>query len=184
MLAATSVKAEAMFHSGTQTLIDLWGDLPDARRIPLRSAFEPMRLGSLVPQLFAVDRDGARMRLAGGWVERLHGESLRGLEWLSLWREDSRPMVAAAMVQTFREARPVVLAADSDRLEGVLEIVIAPLRASTGVADRLIGLYQPVNAADRAADSVGLLSARLSIGVGETARPPLSLAAIDGRRIA
>ncbi|WP_421729418.1 PAS domain-containing protein [Brevundimonas sp.] len=177
-------KAEAMFHSGTQQLIDAWTALPDARRIPARADFEPLRMGTLVPQLFAVDRQGARLRLAGGWIERLHGGSLGGVDWLTLWREDSRPMVAAAIVQTFREARPVVLAADSERLDGILEIVIAPLRSASDVADRLIGLYQPISAADRSADSVGLLGARLSIGVGAVSRPPLSLAAIDGRRIA
>jgi len=173
-----------MFHSGTQQLIDAWAALPDAKRIPARADFEPLRLGPLTPQLFSVEREGARLRLAGGWVERLHGEPLKGHDWLGLWREDSRSMVTAAMIQTFREARPVVLAAEAQRLDGLLEIVIAPLRNAADVADRLVGLYQPVSAIDRSADSVGLLGARLSIGVGETSRPPLSLAAVDGRRIA
>jgi hypothetical protein len=173
-----------MFHSGTQTLIDHWTALPEARRIPARAAFQPMAFGPLTPQLFMVEREGARMRLAGGWVERLHGRALGGADWLSVWREDSRPMVATAMVQAFREARPVVLAADAPRLDGVLEIVIAPLRNGDGVADRLVGLYQAVSLHDRHSDDVGALTARLSIGVGAIGRAPLSLAAIDGRRIA
>ncbi len=173
-----------MFHSGTQTLIDHWTALPEARRIPARAAFQPMAFGRLTPQLFMVEREGARIRLAGGWVERLHGLPLGGTDWLSVWREDSRVMVTAAMVQAFREARPVVLAADAPRLEGVIEIVIAPLRNLDGEADRLVGLYQAVNPLDRQADAVGSLTARLSIGVGATGRAPLSLAAVDGRRIA
>ena len=173
-----------MFHSGTQTLIDHWTALPDARRIPARADFRPMAFGRLTPQLILVEREGARMRLAGGWVERLHGRPLGGADWLSVWREDSRPMVAAAMVQAFREARPVVLSADAARLAGTLEIVIAPLRNADGVADRLVGLYQPINLHDLQADDVGALTARLSIGVGAIGRAPLSLAAIDGRRIA
>lgn len=173
-----------MFHSGTQILIDHWTALPEARRIPARADFEPMTFGRLTPQLFMVEREGARIRLAGGWVERLHGQALGGSDWLSVWREDSRQMVTAAMVQAFREARPVVLAADAARLEGVLEIVVAPLRNGDGVADRLVGLYQAVSALDRQADDVGALAARLSVGVGAIGRAPLSLASVDGRRIA
>jgi len=175
-----------MFHSGSQTLIDLWSALPDAGRIPARAAFQPLSLGVLTPQLFSADRteDGARLRLAGGWIERLHGEPLKGRDWLSLWRGDSRPLVASSVAQALREARPVVLAADAAGLDGVLEIVIVPFRDATGAADRIVGLYQPVAPRDRDADSVGPLSARLSIAVGRTTRAPLTLAAIDGRRIA
>lgn len=173
-----------MFHSGTQTLIDHWTALPEARRIPSRAAFRPMVFGPLTPQLFMVEREAARIRLAGGWIERLHGSPLGGADWLTLWRDDSRAMVTSAMVQAFREARPVVLAADAPRLEGVIEIVIAPLRNRDGDADRLVGLYQAVNPLDRQADAVGSLTARLSIGVGGIGRAPLSLAAVDGRRIA
>jgi hypothetical protein len=173
-----------MFHSGTQTLIDHWNALPEARRIPARADFQPMAFGPLTPQLFMVEREGARLRLAGAWVERLHGRTLGGADWLSVWREESRPMVAAAMVQAIREARPVLLAADAARMEGMLEIVVAPLRNRAGEADRLVGLYQPLTRSDREAEDVGALHARLAMGVGPIARAPLSLAAVDGRRIA
>lgn len=181
-----------MFHSGTQTLIDHWSALPQAERIPARSAFDPMAMGRLAPQLFTADRTdpGARVRLAGSWIERAHGQPMRGVDWLTLWsqgsggREDSRPMVAAAILQSFREARPVVLVAEAAGLTGALEIVVAPLRSASGEADRLLGLYQPTHAADTTAEQIGALTARLSIGAGLIARAPLTLAAIDGRRIA
>ncbi len=175
-----------MFHPGTQTLIDHWAALPEARRIPARSAFEPLRLGRLTPQLFSAERSdaGATFRLAGAWIETLHGRSMRGADWLSLWAPESRPLVASAVVQTFREARPVVMIAEAERLRGVLEIVIAPMRRGDGTADRLVGLYQPIAEQERRTEPVGPMTARLSIGVGVTGRPPLTLAALDGRRIA
>lgn len=182
--AAEGSKDPPMFHSGTQTLIDHWTALPQAERIPARSTFDPMALKGLTPQLFTADRTGARLRLAGGWIERAHGRPLGGVDWLTLWREDARPMVTAAIVQSFREARPVVLVAEAAGLHGALEIVIAPLRSSSGEADRLLGLYQPTHAGDRNPDGIGSLNARLSIGAGVIARAPLTLAAIDGRRIA
>jgi len=73
---------------------------------------------------------------------------------------------------------------EAARLRGVLEIVIAPLRGAGGAADRLVGLYQPVAEQERRREAVGPLTARLSIGVGTLGRPPLTLAALDGRRIA
>jgi hypothetical protein len=175
-----------MFHPGTQQLIDHWTALPEAGRIPARAAFDPMRLGRLVPQLFSADRtaDGATFRLAGGWIETLHHRPLRGVAWLELWTPESRPLVASAVVQTFREARPVVIVAEAARLRGVLEIVMAPLRLGEEPADRLIGLYQPNAEQERRKEAVGPLSARLSIGVGVRSRAPLTLAALDGRRIA
>lgn len=175
-----------MFHPGTQNLIDHWAALPEASRIPARAAFEPLQLGRLVPQLFTADRsgEGAIFRLAGAWIETLHGRPMRDVGWLDLWAPESRPLAAAAVVQTFREARPVVMVAEAARLRGVLEIVIAPLRRSDGKADRLIGLYQPVAEQERRSEAVGPLTARLSIGVGSPSRAPLTLAALDGRRIA
>jgi len=175
-----------MFHPGTQTLIDHWAALPSPGPIPPRAGLEPMRLGRLVPQLFTADRspDGATFRLAGAWIETLHGRPMRGVGWLDLWAPESRTLIAAAVVQTFREARPVVMVAEATRLRGVLEIVIAPMRGPDGEANRLLGLYQPTLDQERRREAVGPLTARLSVGVGVTGRPPLTLAAVDGRRIA
>lgn len=175
-----------MFHPGTQTLIDHWAALPEAGRIPAYGRLEPMRLGRLVPQIFSADRidAGAAFRLAGAWVETLHGRPMRGVDWLSLWAPESRPLVAGVIVQTFREARPVVMVAEAEGLSGGLEIVIAPLRRGDGAADRLVGLYQPMAVQERRIKAVGPLTARLSIGVGPAGRPSLTLAALDGRRIA
>ena len=175
-----------MFHPGTQALIDQWAALPEARRIPARADLEPMRLGRLVPQLFSADRveTGARFRLAGAWIETLHGRSMRDVDWLGLWAPESRPLVASAVVQTFREARPVVMIAEAERLRGVVEIIIAPLRSAGGTPDRLVGLYQPMMEQERRTEAVGPMTARLSIGAGVSSRAPLTLAALDGRRIA
>lgn len=179
-----------MFHPDTQFLIDHWTGL--SRRegvragIPDRAAVEPDTLGLRLPRIFLAERAGedAVIRLAGTWIEGFHGEPLKGHALLSLWRTASRPLVAAALTQTVREARPVVVAALAGVLSAQIEVALVPLRGTSGNVDRILGLYAPIATLSLAADEPRLLTARVSIGVGESARPPLALAAVGGRRIA
>ena len=179
-----------MFHPDTQFLIDHWTGLSrqGAVRagIPDRASLEPDALGLRLPRAFIAERDGedAVIRLAGTWIEGFHGEPLKDRALLSVWRTASRPLVAAAMTQTVREARPVVIAALAGFLSAQIEIALVPLRGPSGAVDRILGLYAPMATLSFAADEPRLLTARVSIGVGEAARPALALAAVGGRRIA
>jgi hypothetical protein len=179
-----------MFHPDTQFLIDHWTGLSrraEARAgIPARAAVDPAALGLRLPRVFMADRPGedAVVRLAGGWIEAFHGEHLKDQPLLSLWRPESRPLVAAAMTQALREARPVVVVGLAGAAAAQIEITLAPLRGPSGEPDRVLGLYAPAATLALAKDESRLLTARVSIGVGEPARPPLSLAAAHGRRLA
>lgn len=179
-----------MFHPDTQFLIDHWTALArrsDARGgVPTRSALEPEALGGRLSRAFLAQRagDDAAIRLAGEWIEGFHGGPLKDRALLSLWRAASRPLVSSALVQAIREGRPVVIAALAGTLTAQIEITLLPLRGSTGQADRLLGLYAPAQTLTLATEEPRLLTARVSIGVGEAARAPLSLAAVHGRRIA
>jgi hypothetical protein len=176
-----------MFHSGTTALIDAWSVLPGAERIPARSAFDPMVFGSLVPYLWSADHlqsGRTRIRLAGSWIERLHGRGLASADWLALWRSDSRPAVAAAIAVAFRQSRPVVLSAGSPMLAGNIEVSLLPMRDRTGSASRIIGLYQPLHLDDRKAEAIGELLVSPGFATTQRHQPTLSLATLDGRRIA
>jgi hypothetical protein len=179
-----------MFHPDTQFLIDHWTGLSrrtDARAgIPARSAVDPAALGLRLPRVFMVERPGedAVVRLAGGWIEDFHGEHLKDQPLLSLWRSGSRPLLAAALTQALREARPVVVIALVGQAAAQIEITVVPLRGPSGEPDRILGLYAPSSTLTLASDESRLLTGRLSIAVGEPARAPLSLAAVHGRRLA
>lgn len=179
-----------MFHPDTQFLIDHWTALsrrPDARgAIPDRAMLEPDALGLRLPRVFMARRNGddAVIRLAGGWIEAFHGESLKDQSLLSLWRNASRPLVSTALTQAVREGRPVVIVALAGDVSSQVEVALLPLRGPTGQTDRLLGLYAPATTLTLAKDEPRLLTARVSIGVGDAARAPLSLAAVGGRRIA
>ena len=179
-----------MFHPDTQFLIDHWTSLsrrPESRGgIPRRAALEPDALGLRLPRAFMAHREGddAVIRLAGSWVEGFHGEALKGHTLLSRWRTASRPLVSTALSQAVREGRPVVIIALAGAIAAQIEITLLPLRGPSGRPDRLLGLYAPAATLTLATDEPRLLTARVSIGVGDAARAPLSLAAVGGRRIA
>jgi hypothetical protein len=179
-----------MFHPDTQFLIDHWTALAsraDARGgIPDRAAIEPDALGLRLPRAFVARRTGddAVIRLAGTWIEGFHGEPLKDQSLLSLWRAASRPLVSTALSQTVREGRPVVVVALAGSIAAQIEVTLLPLRGPSGRPDRLLGLYAPAATLTLATDEPRLLTARVSIGVGDAARAPLSLAAVGGRRIA
>lgn len=179
-----------MFHPDTQFLIDHWTGLSrraEARAgIPSRATVEPSALGLRLPRIFMVERPGeeAVVRLAGGWIEDFHRDRLKDQPLVSLWRPASRPLIAAAMTQALREARPVVVVAMAGQAAAQIEVTLVPLRGPSGEPDRILGLYAPAATLTLASDESRLLTARVSIGVGEPARAPLSLAAVHGRRLA
>ena len=186
VLAASGLEAGAMFHSDTQILIDTWTALGEAAVIPDRANLDPTALGLLLPRAFMAVRrgDGAEFRLAGSWIETFHGDSLGGTAWLPWWSESSRPLVADAITRTFREARPVIIVAGTEDDVTALEITLTPLRGADGTADRILGLYAPTTAQARDLVNIDSLTARVSVGVGDIRRAPLSLATLDGRLIA
>ena len=179
-----------MFHPDTQLLIDRWTALaagPGVRSgVPDRAAFAPDSLGLRLPRAFVAERRGedAALRLAGSWLESFHGEELRERSLLGLWRTASRPLVAAALLQTAREARPVVISALAGSLSAMIEVTFTPLRDAAGRADLILGLYAPVATLTLVADQPRLLTARVATAVGDVGRAPLALAALHGRRIA
>jgi hypothetical protein len=77
-----------------------------------------------------------------------------------------------------------VIVALAGFLSAQIEIVLVPLRGPSGAVDRILGLYAPAATLSLTSEEPRLLTARVSIGVGEASRPALSLAAVGGRRIA
>ena len=182
---------DSVFHSGIQRLVDAWAALPGAARIPDRAAFDPNALGRLLPQVFIAERrdEGLVFRLAGGWIERVHGRPLKGAYLLEVWRRESRLMVHRGLAQAFRDGRPMIFSADMEMEDGALlpaEIAAAPLRGPNGLPDRLLGLYQPLSAdGDEAKAVQGLVVRAMTPATTPVARrAALTLAAVDGRRIA
>jgi hypothetical protein len=179
-----------MFHPDTQFLIEHWTRLstsPAARGgVPCRSALEPAALGLRLPRIFLAERPGdhASLRLVGSWIEGFHDAALKDRPLSSLWRPASHPLLRASLIQSVREARPVVVVATVGEAASQIEIVLAPMRGPSGEADRVLGLYAPSETLALTRNESRLLTARLSVAAGTAARAPLSLAAVGGRRLA
>lgn len=177
-----------MFHSDTRALIDIWTALSraDGARggLPDRAMLVPEALGPRLKRAFLAERTGddARLRLAGDWLEAFHDSPLTGAALLSLWRGGSRPLVASAVRQSVREARPVIVAATAGVAS--FEVTLTALRGEVGGRELILGLYARAPGPPPAERTAHRLTAQASIAVGEPARPRLTLAALDGRRIA
>lgn len=181
------MRRSKLFHSGAQRLIEVWRALPDAGRIPARAALDPAVFGAALPQVFLLTEAGGETRfaLAGEQAESLFGPTGRGRAWSHPWRPSSRGLATSVLAQARREARPVVLLAERGAARQALEITIAPLRGPGGATDRWIGLAQDIDPRRPAIEpGPALLGARMAVAVGPPGRPPLSLAAVGGRRTA
>lgn len=180
-----------MFHPDTQLLIDHWTGLAQAADvrggIPARSRLHPEAFGRSLPRAFVADwQEGQpRLRLAGTALEAFYRRPLAGDPLASLWRPASADLIAAALAQSVREARPVVVVGLAPGDPAVpVEMVVAPLRGPSGRTDQLLGLFAPAAALTPAGEGPVLLTARVAVAAGAPGRPALSLAAVQGRRIA
>lgn len=173
----------SLFHSGTRRLLDLWSALPKAGGLPAWADLNPQAVGGLLCCAFTLKRDDGVLRIGyvGDDIERLYALRLKDADWIGFWRRDDHYAVASEAARPLREARPVVLSASvSGGRE--LEIALLPFRSRDGRIRRLLGLYQFEDALEPgAAFGMALQNAE---PVGPPGRPPLVLAALNGRQVA
>ena len=182
-----------MFHLNTEQLIDYWRAQRGAEAMPRRSSIDPAHMLSVLPRVFMLGRRGPglyQVRLAGGFVEDLHGRNLRGEDFLHLWRHEHRTSLQMALEAVRRRGEPVVVTCEARPQSGApmsMEVALAPLVASNGEVNRFLGLYQPVSpVAALQGQPVICLSIREidTPDSGAEAFPRLRLAAMHGKRIA
>jgi hypothetical protein len=181
-----------MFHLNTEQLIDYWRAQRGAAAMPRRSSIDPTHILNLLPQLFMLGRRGPgqyHMRLAGDFLSELHGHNLRQVDFLGLWRSEERTSLQMALEAVRRRGEPLVVRCDAHAHGGAsmrLEIALAPLLGSDGVANRFFGLYQPTSPVaalkDRPIHSLSIRSITTP-DTAEVAFPRLRLAAVHGARV-
>jgi hypothetical protein len=187
-----------MFHSNTEWLIDYWRGLRDdgkqggspraPARAPARALVDPSGFVGLAPRTFiaAIGPQGDfELRLAGEMLIDLHGRQLRGEPLARLWRPIHRRRLAGLLEASLAAGEPLVASAEAwgrDAAHVRLEVLFLPLAGASGVADRFLGLYQPMTSAWRG--PVGELALLGGYGVADEAPSFQLLAAVDGRQLA
>jgi hypothetical protein len=178
------------FHPNTELLIDYWRQRSAGRPAPTRADIDPADFRELMPQTFMLGRASRGdypLRLVGGFVADLHRKPLRGASGLAIWAPIDRIAIQTALELARRGPHPIIARAEAIAGDGLtldLEILFAPLEGPTGEIDRWLGLYQPLTPVawlnDKAVTELRLVDTQTAGGE----EPRLTLAAVDGRRIA
>ncbi|ESQ78458.1 PAS domain-containing protein [Asticcacaulis sp. YBE204] len=192
-----------MAHNSTIQFIDAWRALQETpQKAPARDAFDPTRMKSLMPQMLmlaAGDRNGGfTFRLAGGFIEQLHGGGLKGRDFTAMFAPAFQAPLIVALTSARHREQPLLLCVTASVGAETIsaEILLTPLRNSAGLIDRFVGLYQPLGSPPDAfrleafyegvprAGLLSLKSARLQTADTPALPAHLRLVSIEGRLIA
>ena len=137
-------------HPNTQALLDAW------RRLSLGGIANDGPTTDdypdLVGRLFVLNHVGERdysFRRVGHTLERLFGRQLAEHNFLTLWSEPDRRLVAAALQAAASDRGPALIRARGETLVGRridLEFALAPLLGGAGAPCRFLGICQSMNA--------------------------------------
>jgi len=138
--------AAMQLHPNTQVVLDAWKRLSDGQMAPEGPATEDDP--GLVSNLFVLNHVGERdfaFRRAGNALERLFGRQLVDYNFLSIWNEGDRRLIAAGLAVALRDRGPLLIRARGETLAGKridIEFALAPILRDGNAASRLLGLCQ------------------------------------------
>jgi hypothetical protein len=133
-------------HPNTEAVIDAWRRLSTG----LPAASEPMTddYPGVIGRLFVINLVGRAdycFRRAGHGLESMFGRQLVEHNFLTLWAENDRGLVAACLETARMDRGPVLIRARGQTLDGAqveLEFALAPLVGAIGAPIRFLGLCQ------------------------------------------
>jgi len=140
-----------MKHKTSQILFAYWNEVRGKRIAPRRFEIEPARIGRILPETFIlerVDSTSYRFRLAGTRIFESFGVELRGSNFLDLWQDADRDLVAADVGTVAAQGGVAVFsfeAATADGRRAKFEAVLLPLVHSGQVIDRIVGAISCVS---------------------------------------
>jgi hypothetical protein len=133
-------------HPNTQVVLDAWKRLTEGQMASEGPATDDDP--GLVANLFVlnhVGEDDFAFRRAGNALERLFGRQLIDYNFLSIWNEGDRGLVAAGLAVALRDRGPLLIRARGETLAGRridIEFALAPILRDAGASNRLLGLCQ------------------------------------------
>ena len=137
--------AIGMKQTTLQILYAYWSSLRAGRIAPLRLEIDPSRIGSILPEIFLLERTDAAAycyRLAGTRLCEIFGAELRGSNILDGWSATDRVVLARDLAFTCEQGAVTLLTmeASADRTRRVqLEVILLPLMHANNMIGRVIG---------------------------------------------
>jgi len=139
-------------HPNTQVMLDAWRRLAQGGEIADGPDIDEHP--GLVASLFVLNHCGERdfaFRRAGATLDRLFGRPLADHNFLSIWFETDRRLVAAGLSVALKDRGPLLIHARGETLAGKridLEFALAPLEIPEGALPRFLGLCQTITPED------------------------------------
>jgi hypothetical protein len=137
-------------HPNTRVVLDAWKRLSDGVHAAEGPATDDDP--GLVSSLFVLNHVGERdfaFRRCGGSLERLFGRQLLDHNFMSIWSEADRHLVAAGLAVAVQDNGATVIHARGETLAGRridLEFSLAPLVREASASVRFLGLCQAITA--------------------------------------
>jgi hypothetical protein len=138
-----------MKQAVTRKLFSYWNDLRRERAAPERSEIDPAAIRGLLCDTFILEVDPARaypIRVAGARIGALFLRELKGVSFLSLWREEELDGLASVIESVLDDPVPAVAgvtAAPFGREPLDLELLLLPLRHHGKTHARILGSLAP-----------------------------------------
>ena len=135
-----------MRHNNTKKLFSYWNALRGSRIAPDREEIEPSDIRDLLGETFILESDpvygNISFRLAGTRLCDLYGGELKGLGFLSLWREEDNMEMYSLSREVIYKTKPYLISymhCTDDGKEREFEMVLLPLMNGQHKAFRALG---------------------------------------------
>lgn len=149
LLILRKCRMQAMnIHPNTRVVLDAWKRLSDG--LPANDGPATDDDAGLVGSLFVLNHVGERdfpFRRAGNSLEGLFGRQLIDHNFLSIWSEADRHLVAAGLAVAVQDGGATLIHARGETLAGKridLEFSLAPLVREDSTSVRFLGLCQTI----------------------------------------
>jgi len=140
-----------MKQTSSLWLFTYWNTLRNGRKAPNRFEIEPVRIGPLLPETFILEANSDnrfRFRLAGTRICDTYGLELKGMDFLTLWRNQEDREALESLLLTVREDGSVgvlELTALNEYGESCrFEVILLPLTHAGGRINRIMGILAPL----------------------------------------
>jgi hypothetical protein len=139
-----------MRHAHSDMLLAYWRDRRFGETAPQRSDIDPQDIADLLGNVFflsRVDSEHYVFRLAGTNLCSLYRREFRDQNFLNLWRDHDVAHIQILLESVLGSTSPASFSAvaySMDLKSLPLEVSLFPLRGTDGRADRIMGLFQPL----------------------------------------